>query len=218
MDYMLQIGFICQQVKSSPPDQVQKFYSLLFDTQGTLKLWIPSSKKVSSSLDVTLDFVTKTNIQGKLSHLTYNSIRYGGTLTVIGWCSSCLHWTNQCPRSLWQDVHYTCSSTGKALYYTSIELSVQAPPTHVNIDGAWATHVPHFSSNWQELRMLVWSSLSVQSDRKDLHGRSAVFYCTGNIVTYYVMQSGSSSSPKLHKLVLAAKLLELQLGCWIVVV
>ena len=117
-------------------------------------------------------------------------------------------------RGLYDNVHYTCSSTGKALYYyTSIELSVQAPPTHVNIDGAWATHVPHFSSNWQELRMLVWSSLSVQSDRKDLHGGSAVFYCTGNIVTYYVMQSGSSSSPKLHKLVLAAKLLELQSGC-----
>jgi hypothetical protein len=45
-----------------------------------------------------------------------------------------------------------------------------------------------------------------------------VFYSTDNIVTYFVMQNGSSSSPKLHKLVRAAKLLELRLGCRIEVV
>jgi hypothetical protein len=45
-----------------------------------------------------------------------------------------------------------------------------------------------------------------------------VFYFTDNIVTYFVMQNGSSSSPELHKLVRAAKLLELQLGCRIEVV
>jgi hypothetical protein len=45
-----------------------------------------------------------------------------------------------------------------------------------------------------------------------------VFYFTDNIVTYFVMQNGSSSSTELHKLVRAAKLLELQLGCRIEVV
>jgi hypothetical protein len=45
-----------------------------------------------------------------------------------------------------------------------------------------------------------------------------VFYFTDNIVTYFVMQNGSSSSPELHRLVRAAKLLELQLGCCIEVV
>jgi hypothetical protein len=46
----------------------------------------------------------------------------------------------------------------------------------------------------------------------------AVFCCTDNSVTYFVMQNGSSASPELHKLVRAAKLLEPQLGCWTEVV
>lgn len=84
--------------------------------------------------------------------------------------------------------------------------------------GAWAPHVHHFSSNWRELRTLVWSlERHCQADRKDMQG-GTVFYFTDNIVTYFVMQNGSSSSAELHKLVRAAKLLELQLGCRIEVV
>jgi hypothetical protein len=84
--------------------------------------------------------------------------------------------------------------------------------------GAWATHVHHFTSNWRELRTLVWSlERHCQANRQDMKG-GTVFYFTDNIVTYFVMQNGSSSSTELHKLVRAAKLLELRLGCRIEVV
>jgi hypothetical protein len=84
--------------------------------------------------------------------------------------------------------------------------------------GAWAPHVHHFSSNWRELRTLVWSlERHVQANRNDMKG-GTVFYFTDNIVSYFVMQNGSSSSPELYKLVRAAKLLELKLGCRVEVV
>ena len=263
MDYMLRLGFICQKVKTSPPAQVQKFCGLLFDTTGTPKLRIPSSK-VSRSL-ATLDFVIKTNTQGRLSRLTVSVL--GGLLqSLVDATPARIGQTYL--RGLYNDVHYTCSLTGKDLYYTSIQLNastvadlgwwqefLQLNPGnpsrsgaagHLTVNwgdgsgtgtggtsetfedfkllpmetwmGAWATHVHHFSSNWRELRTLVWSlERHLHSKRTDLR-RGTVFYFTDNIVTYYVMQNGSSSSPELHKLVRAAKLLELKLGCRIEVV
>jgi hypothetical protein len=81
--------------------------------------------------------------------------------------------------------------------------------------GAWATHVHHFSSSWWELQTLVWSlERHCQAERKDMRDGGAVFCCTDNSVTYFVMQNGSSASPELHKLVRAAKLLEPQ-AAWL---
>ena len=263
MDYMLRLGFICQKVKTSPPAQVQKFCGLLFDTQGTPKLLIPSDK-VSRSL-ATLDYVIKMNTQNNLSRLTVAVL--GGLLqSLVDATPARIGQTYL--RGLYNDVHYTCPLTGKDLYYTSIVLSESTVADlgwwreylrlnpgnpsrsgaagHLTVDwgdgsgtgtggtsetfedskllpmetwmGAWATHVHHFSSNWRELRTLVWSlERHCQADRKDMRG-GTVFYFTDNIVTYYVMQNGSSSSPELHNLVRAAKLLELQLGCRIEVV
>jgi hypothetical protein len=263
MDYMLRLGFICQKVKTSPPAQVQKFCGLLFDTQETPKLRIPSSK-LSRSL-ATLEFVIKTNARGMLSRLTVAVM--GGLLqSLVDATPARLGQTYL--RGLYDDVHYTCPLTGKDLYYTSIELSastladlewwhefLQLNPGnpsrsgaagHLTVDwgdgsgtgtggtsetfedfklqpmetwmGAWATHVHHFSSNWRELRTLVWSlERHCQANRTDMKG-GTVFYFTDNIVTYFVMQNGSSSSKELHKLVRAAKLLELRLGCRIEVV
>jgi hypothetical protein len=263
MEYMLRLGFICQKVKTSPPAQVQKFCGLLFDTQGTPKLQIPSAK-VSRSL-ATLQFVIKMNARGTLSRLTVAVM--GGLLqSLVDATPSRLGQTYL--RGIYDDVHHTCPLTGRDLYYTSIELSdstladlvwwedfLQLNPGnpsrsgsagHLTVDwgdgsgtgtggtsetlddfkllpmqtwmGAWATHVHHFSSNWRELRTLVWSlERHCQADRQDMRG-GTVFYFTDNIVTYFVMQNGSSASPELHKLVRAAKLLELQLGCRIEVV
>jgi hypothetical protein len=44
MDYMVQLGFICQKVKTSPPKQVQKFSGMLFDTTGVPAIKIPEEK------------------------------------------------------------------------------------------------------------------------------------------------------------------------------
>jgi hypothetical protein len=45
-----------------------------------------------------------------------------------------------------------------------------------------------------------------------------MFYFTDNLVMYYVIQGGSSTSPELHRLVLCTKLLELELGCHLEVI
>jgi hypothetical protein len=61
--------------------------------------------------------------------------------------------------------------------------------------GSWAPHVHHFSSNWRELRTLIWSlERHLQKNRKDMEN-GTVFYFTDNIVTYFVIHNGSSSSP-----------------------
>ena len=263
MEYMVRLGFICQKVKTSPPAQVQKFCGLLFDTTSIPKLQIPLAK-VSRTLS-TLQFVIKMNSRSTLSRLTVAVM--GGLLqSLVDATPSRLGQTYL--RGIYDDVHYTCSLTGRDLYYTSIELSdstladlgwwedfLRLNPGnpsrsgsagHLTVDwgdgsgtgtggtsetlddfkllpmqtwmGAWATHVHHFSSNWRELRTLVWSlERHLQADRKDMKG-GTVFYFTDNIVTYFVMQNGSSTSPRLHKLVRTAKLLELQLGCRIEVV
>jgi hypothetical protein len=80
--------------------------------------------------------------------------------------------------------------------------------------GAWSPQVFHFDSNWKELRTLLWI-LQRCYRRKDRHiyRGTTLFYFTDNMVTYYVVQGGSSSSPELHKLVRAIKILEVQLGC-----
>jgi hypothetical protein len=85
--------------------------------------------------------------------------------------------------------------------------------------GVWAPHVHHFDSNWKEARTLLWTM-------ERLHGRgqqnrvrgATLFYFTDNIVTYYVIQNGSSSSPVLHDLVRAVKHLELLLECRVEVI
>jgi hypothetical protein len=68
--------------------------------------------------------------------------------------------------------------------------------------GVWAPYVHHFSSNWKELHTLLWT---MEKEHKQVHeGRrlgSALFYFTDKLVTYYIVQSGSSSSLELHKLI-----------------
>lgn len=82
--------------------------------------------------------------------------------------------------------------------------------------GTWTPQVHRFSSNWRELRTL-YETLSREVSGTRLR-HSTVFYFTDNMVSYYIMQSGSSTSPELHKLILQVKRLELVLQCHLEVI
>jgi hypothetical protein len=82
--------------------------------------------------------------------------------------------------------------------------------------GTWSPSVQSFSSNWRELRTL-YQTLLRQKSNSALEG-STVFYFTDNLVSYFIMSSGSSTSPALHKLVLQIKRLEMYLCCHLEVI
>lgn len=82
--------------------------------------------------------------------------------------------------------------------------------------GTWSPHVGSFSSNWKELRTLLEMLRREQGKKRLRHG--ILFYFTDNLVTYYIVQGGSSSSPELHKLIRMIKQLENHLECQVEVV
>jgi hypothetical protein len=114
MEHMLRLGFICQNVKTSPPAQVQKFCSLLLDTQGMPKLQI-LAPKVSRSL-ATLQFVIKMNARRTLSRLMVAAM--GGLLqSLVNATPSRLGQT--CLRGVCDNVHHACPLTGRDLHCTT---------------------------------------------------------------------------------------------------
>ena len=82
--------------------------------------------------------------------------------------------------------------------------------------GTWAPHIGSFSSNWKELRTLLEMLKREQGQDRLRHG--IMFYFTDNLVTYYIVQGGSSTSPELHKLIREIKRLENVLQCQVEVV
>ena len=82
--------------------------------------------------------------------------------------------------------------------------------------GTWAAHVHHFSSNWRELRTLL-ATLQRVSNKDSIQG-CTFFYFTDNLVTYYIVQRGSSSSVELHRLIRRIKNLEILLHCHLEVI
>ena len=81
--------------------------------------------------------------------------------------------------------------------------------------GTWSTKVHSFSSNWRELKTLV---LTLEREVALGAGRAhdtTVFYFTDNLVTYYIVSSGSAHSEPLQALIYRIKALELQLGCFL---
>ena len=82
--------------------------------------------------------------------------------------------------------------------------------------GTWSPHVGSFSSNWKELRTLL--EMLRREDGKARLRHGILFYFTDNLVTYYIVQSGSSTSPELHKLIREIKRLENRLECQVEVV
>jgi hypothetical protein len=78
--------------------------------------------------------------------------------------------------------------------------------------GTWRGHVHIFSSNWRELRTLVHTLERELEQGHDRLRNATLFYFTDNLVTYYIVSGGSSSSPELQKLIRRLKYLELALG------
>jgi hypothetical protein len=76
--------------------------------------------------------------------------------------------------------------------------------------GAWSPRVWHFSSNWKELRTLLATLQHAEQDHRPILG-SMFFFFTDNLVTYYIVSSGCSRSPELHRLIVEIKKLEQQL-------
>ncbi len=78
--------------------------------------------------------------------------------------------------------------------------------------GTWRGHVHIFSSNWRELRTLVHTLERELEQGHDRLQSATLFYFTDNLVTYYIVSGGSSSSPELQKLIRRLKYLKLALG------
>jgi hypothetical protein len=83
--------------------------------------------------------------------------------------------------------------------------------------GTWNPRVHHFTSNWKELRTLLWTVERLVANDRELQGVT-LFYFTDNMTTYYIVQNGSSKSIELHKLIRKIKLYEVLLGCRIEVI
>jgi hypothetical protein len=85
--------------------------------------------------------------------------------------------------------------------------------------GTWSLEVVHFDSNWKELRTILKTieRMAIGVDAANLRG-ATLFYFTDNMVSYYVVQNGSSSNSELHRLIRSIKTYEVQLGCRIKVI
>ena len=84
--------------------------------------------------------------------------------------------------------------------------------------GRWEHCVHSYSSNWRELKTLELT-LERELARRDSRAEgSTLFYFTDNIVTYHVVNGGSSRSPGLQTLIYQIKALEQSLGCLLEVV
>ena len=97
----------------------------------------------------------------------------------------------------------------------TLELDDDAPNLEFWM-GTWSPHVASFSSNWKELRTLLEMLRREQGTMRLCNG--IMFYFTDNLVTYYIVQGGSSSSTELHKLIRMIKQLESRLGCQVEVI
>jgi hypothetical protein len=259
MDLSVRLGIICQESKTRPPSQRQKFCGFLYDTTGVPTLLIPP-EKVSRAV-ASIAYLRAGANTGKLARLTL--------AVVIGRLQSLVDATpqligNSYLRRLYDELHALESrgDDGRLNYFSVIQLSnaawldlewwtdflaINSGATGVSGQsgtlvstwedgsgtgaggtlethqpgkpiapmriwmGTWAPEIHHFSSNWRELRTL-FQTLWRERDRQRLQD-TTVFYFTDNLVSYYIMHSGSSPSLELHKLVLQIKRLELQLGC-----
>ena len=107
--------------------------------------------------------------------------------------------------------------SGTGTGYTEQLLSGKGPcPPMQMTMGTWSTQVHSFSSNWKELRTL---KLVLEKDLPKRHFyRRLLFYFTDNIVTYFVICNGTSSSPTLMDLARDIKRMEMTLECHLVAV
>ena len=79
--------------------------------------------------------------------------------------------------------------------------------------GVWGSQVASFSSNWKELRTLLFTLEHEKSLGGERVKGRRLLYFTDNMVSYDVFRKGSSKSTPLWTLFLKIKLLELELQC-----
>jgi hypothetical protein len=77
--------------------------------------------------------------------------------------------------------------------------------------GVWSPKVYHFSSNWKELQTLKATLERARRQHPEDITGVTLFYFTDNIVTYYILTSGSCMSPALYAMVEEIKSLEIEL-------
>jgi hypothetical protein len=78
--------------------------------------------------------------------------------------------------------------------------------------GTWTPLAAMHDSNWRELQTLLWTMERLDKQGADLKG-GTLLYFTDNLVSYYVVHNGSSTSRELHKLIRRIKILEIKLDC-----
>ena len=79
--------------------------------------------------------------------------------------------------------------------------------------GVWGARAVNQSSNW--LRTVL-ATLEHEAAREvNRVCPKTMFLLTYNLVSYYILRSGSSTSPMLHQLIMQVKALEAQLGCFL---
>jgi hypothetical protein len=78
--------------------------------------------------------------------------------------------------------------------------------------GTWSPLAVTHDSNWRELRTLLWTMERLDRQGADLQG-GTLFYFTDNLVSYYIVHNGSSTSRELHKLIRRIKILEIKMDC-----
>jgi hypothetical protein len=122
MDYMLRLGFIvCQKVKTSPPEQIQKLCGMEWDTCRVPTLRIPEAK-VQRAI-ATIDYMLMLDDQRILSRL---SVAVGGGLLQSLVDATPSRQGQTYLRSLYDDIHLTTELIGRALYYSVMQLRATA--------------------------------------------------------------------------------------------
>lgn len=105
---------------------------------------------------------------------------------------------------------------GTTEFYEVSEAEVQASPHMELWMGVWGAKSKDHTSNWKEARTIL-EALRRERGSDRLRGRM-VFAMTDNLVSYYVINQGSSRSPHLHQLVMEIKAICQELGCQLEVV
>lgn len=93
----------------------------------------------------------------------------------------------------------------------------QTPEPNIELwMGVWRVQAKPNSSNWKEARTIL-AALQQERGSNRVKG-TTVFYMTDNLVSYYILNGGSSKIATLHKLVMEIKEMELELDCRLEVV
>jgi hypothetical protein len=184
-------GLLQSLVVATPSQQGQTYLRPLYDDVHTV-----------DESDPKLKYYTQVALSPK-------------TLSDLSWWEDFLHANpgNRSPTGSLGSLTATWGDgSGTGTGGTIETLDPKNPDTSGWIDtwmGTWAPIVSHFDSNWRELRTLLWTLERLYDRNPDGHIGGTLFYFTDNLVSYYAVQNGSSSSPALHDLVRQIK----KLGC-----